>query len=79
MMGLREYARISSRENSMSAYTSQRAPDDLPRTPLDYERKAVSWRARFSVNTLGTGQHAEDAKERWHNAAREAFRMGGED
>lgn len=70
----------------MVANTAEAPPGDPIRTAAQEEWEAHYWCARLSVtpdalrgSALPAGPPDEDATNELHRAARESFRMGGED
>ena len=70
----------------MLANKTMRTPVDLTRVGVDEEWQVRFWCARFSVTpdelracVLEVGQRTEDVEKRLRHAARESFKMGGED
>ena len=68
----------------MFAHTVKRLWDDPAVTRPVYEIDARSWRARFVLRSVAfdapeSDENPVNAKARLRKAARESFRMGGED
>ena len=70
----------------MATTRIERTPDDVDRVGLDEDWEVSFWSARFSVTpdelracVAKVGPRTEDVEARLRDAARQSFRMGGED